>query len=241
MTKPSENSKTSQAEDDSLVAEIVTLPPSAHRLDKEQVERVAQYIVGAQNKVNKAMSRIKEAIGTYLLDEFYQGDPHLFYRSGPSTHKSLEALLTRCESLEISVSRTFLISAMRIAAVTKQIAREHSFRLLPPSHQDALLPIRDPEQLEKLAAKAITKKLSVPRLREEVQKARTKGGKGRTPIPPILKAVGGYVRALQDDNGNPPRIFKKDVQELTDVQREKLKSALTFLQKTAADLQRALR
>jgi len=107
------------------------MPSSAHKLDKRQVERVAEYILNAQNKVNKAMSRVKEVIGTYLLDEFYQGDPNLFYRSGATAHRTLEALLARCESFEIAVSRSFLISAMRIAAVTKQIEKGHSFRLLP--------------------------------------------------------------------------------------------------------------
>jgi len=229
-----------QPEMDTALAEVVTLPPSAHKVDKEQVERAAQYIVDAQDKVNKAMSRVKEAIGTYLLDAFYLGDPQLFYRSSPSSHKSLSALIARCESLEISVSQTFLISAMRIAVVNKQIESGHSFRLLPPSHQDVLLAIRDPRQLEGLAAKALAQKMSVPKLREEVQKIRKKGGRGRTPTPPLLKAMEGYVRALKDKKGNPPKILKKDVHNLTESQRMKLKLALEFLQKTASDLQRAL-
>src|SRR5258708_34000084 len=111
-----------------------------------------------------------DEVGRYLLQTFYANDPELYFSASPSKHASLRLLIERCESMDFPVSRTFLANALRIAAVSKDLPQAATFRRLPSSHRVELLRLKAPENVERLASRAISQKLSVQKLRTLIQK-----------------------------------------------------------------------
>ncbi|MCL2726687.1 MAG: hypothetical protein FWD69_19885, partial [Polyangiaceae bacterium] len=192
--------------------------------------------------VSKTVTRGLDDIGTYLLREFYDNDPALYFSSRSSKHASLRMLIERCESLELPVSRTFLGNALRMAAVTKQLPRASTFRQLPPSHRVELLRVRAPEKLEQLASKVVEGGLSVQTLRTMVQEEQNKGasGRGRKRSPVVLKAVEACLRTLRSEETGKLLFRRSDVTEMTDEQRAKADAALKSLEKRVAELRRIL-
>lgn len=225
-----------------LEAEAVQLPASAEKVDKDLVERS---ISDLRELVAKTVARGQDEIGQYLLREFFQDDPEVYVASGPSNHASLRKLMDRCESLELPVSRTFLLNALRIAASAKQLPRGSSFAQLPPTHRVELLRVKAPEQREKLASRAMESKLSVQKLRTLVDKAQHRDkehpGRGRLPAPSLLKAIEGCLRLLRDEETGKLLFRRSNAADLTDEQRERAEAAFKVLENRIADLRRVLR
>lgn len=87
-----------------------------------------------------------------------------------------------------------------------------TFKQLPPSHQTALLPLRDPRTAERLAKRAIDMKLSVRDLREAVVEAVARnreddGPRGRPKKPTITKTLDRATKVFTLDGGR--RSFTK--------------------------------
>ena len=221
--------------------EELVLPASAEKIDRELVDRSVKVV---REIVAKTVARGQDEIGQYLLQEFFGDDPHVYAASGPAKHASLRKLLDRCESMELPVSRTFLLNALRIAAAAKQLPRQSTFVQLPPSHRVELLRVKAPEKREKLATRALESKLSVQKLRTMIDKAEQRDterpGRGRLPAPAVLKAVEGCLRLLRDEETGKLLFKRGDAAQLTEEQRARAGAAFKVLEKRIADLARIL-
>jgi hypothetical protein len=219
----------------------LALPESAEKIDRELVERSVAEIRGI---IAKTVSRGQDEVGRYLLEEFFDADPAVYLTSGPTKHASLAKLMDRCESIELPVSRTFLVNALRLAVAAKELPRAATFNQLPPSHRVELLRVKAPEKLEKLAVRAVAGKLSVQKLRTLVQKAELRRpeapGRGRRPTPTVLKAVDVCLRQLRDEDTGKLLFRRADVSELTEEQRTRAQAAFKILEKRVAELGRIL-
>ncbi|MCL2778722.1 MAG: hypothetical protein FWD73_12025 [Polyangiaceae bacterium] len=224
---------------EAIAAEVIDLPASAEQADSALVERAVAHI---REVVARTVSRGLDDIGTYLLQEFYDNDPELYFSSRSSKHASLSMLIERCESLELPVSRTFLSNALRLAAVTKQLPRASNFRQLPPSHRVELLRVRAPEKLEQLASKVVEGGLSVQKVRMLVQKEHGKEASepGRKRSPEILKAAEACLRVLRNEETGKLLFRRSDVANMTGEQRAKVDAVVTSLEKRVAELRRIL-
>jgi len=161
------NALTTRDASDSANATVVALPRSAEKVDRDLVERAVSHI---RDELTKTVTRGMDEVGRYLLQTFYDNDPELYFSASPSKHASLRLLIERCESMDFPVSRTFLANSLRMAAVSKDLPRAATFRRLPSSHRVELLRLKAPENVERLASKAISQKLSVQKLRALIQK-----------------------------------------------------------------------
>ena len=222
-----------------MAAEMVDLPASAEKADEALIDRAVAHI---REVVARTVSRGLDDIGTYLLREFYDNDPELYFSRSTSKHASLNMLIERCESLELPVSRTFLGNALRLAAVTKQLPRASTFRQLPPSHRVELLRVREPEKLEQLASKVVEGGLSVQKVRMLVQEEHGKeaSGSGRKRSPEILRAAEACLRVLRNEETGRLLFRRSDVAKMSDEQRAKVDAVVTSLEKRVAELRRIL-
>lgn len=221
--------------------EAVELPASAEKIDKDLVERSISEV---REIVAKTVAKGQDEVGQYLLREFFGGDPEVYYASGPTKHASLRKFMDRCESVDLPVSRTFVLNALRLAAAAKQLPRASTFAQLPPSHRVELLRVKAPEKREKLASRAMESKLSIQKLRILVDKAavrdRERPGRGRLPSPSMLKAIEGCLRMLRDEETGKLLFKKADVGQMTEEQQARAEAALTVLEKRVTDLRRIL-
>lgn len=104
---------------------------------------------------------------------------------------------------------------------------------LPPTHRIALLPVGDPKMVEKLAEEAISKNVTVAKLRERVAKlVRGDEPRGRPRVPPVVQTAKRLVAALTNEDTGHLAFQRADVDALEDAEREALKDAL----KRAAEL-----
>jgi hypothetical protein len=219
----------------------IVIPDSAERIDRQLVDRSVTEI---REIIAKTVSRGQDEVGRYLLKEFFDGDPAIYLAAGPTRHASLAKLMDRCESIELPVSKTFLVNALRLAVAAKELPRSAAFNQLPPSHRVELLRVKTPHRLEKLAARAVAGKLSVQKLRTLVQKAELRSpeapGSGRRPTPTVLKAVDACLRQLRDEVTGKLLFRRADISELTDEQLARAQAAFKILEKRVAELGRIL-
>lgn len=220
---------------------VVVLPASADRLDRDLVDRSVSDI---REIIARTVSRGQDEVGRYLLREFFENDPEVYLASGPNRHASLRRLIDRCESIELPVSRTFLMNALRLAVIAQALPRAASFNRLPPSHRVELLRVKEPAKVEKLAARAVDGKLSVQKLRSLVRKAedrdRNAPGRGRTAAPAVLKAIESCLRLLRDEETGKLLFRRGDVSAMTEEQQARAETAFRALDKRVADLRRIL-
>jgi hypothetical protein len=226
---------------DSADATAVVLPKSAAKVDRELVERTVSHI---RDVLAKTVTRGMDEVGRYLLQTFYDDDPELYLSANPNKHASLRLLMERCDSMDLPVSRTFLANALRMAAVMKELPRAATFHQLPPSHRVELLRIKAAENVERVASKAVSQKLSVKKLRALIQKEAERSGagsvRGRKRAPPVLRAIEACLRALRDEETGRLLIRRSDVDDMTEEQVARAQTVLASLEKRVTDLRRLL-
>jgi hypothetical protein len=235
------NALTTRDASGSANATLVVLPASAAKVDRELVERAVSHI---RDELAKTVTRGMDEVGRYLLQTFYDDDPDLYLSASPNKHASLRLLIERCESMDFPVSRTFLANALRMAAVSKGLPRAATFRRLPSSHRIELLRLKAPENVERLASKAISQKLSVQKLRaliqKEVERSSAAPGRGRKRTPQALRAIEACLRALRDEETGKLLVRRSDVDDMTEEQLALAQTALASLEKRVVDLRRLL-
>jgi hypothetical protein len=235
------NALAQREDDQSAAAALLVLPKSAARADRDLVERSIAHI---RDVLAKTVTRGMDEVGRYMLREFYDDDPELYLSASPNKHASLRLLIDRCESIDLPVSRTFLGNALRMAVVTKELPRDASFHRLPPSHRVELLRVKAPDQVERLAAKAVEARLSVQKLRALVQKEgeRTRSGevRGRKRRPEALRSIEVCLRALGDETNGRLLFRRSDIDPMTKEQLVRGRAALVILEKRVTELRRLL-
>lgn len=173
---------------------------------------------------------------------FYDDDPKLYFSSSARKHVSLNLLLERSGSLELPVSRTFLVNALRIAAISKDLPRSATFHRLPATHRIELLPLKTAANIERFASKAMASKLTVRKLRELIHEESQPGvldlGRGRKRVPAILRKIEQCLRILQDEGTGKLAARRSEVTQLTAPQIERAQSGLASLEKCVTELRR---
>jgi len=205
--------------------------------DAELVEEAAAWIRG---KVAETLKRGAEEIGGYLLDRFFHGDVEVVKSRNPHKNASFRALVEKCGTSDLPVSKTWLNNAVGIATMVRQLPQTATaFKQLPPSFQETLLPLGDPTKVEKVARQAVTKELSFRDLRDVVAEERAKipkdDSKGRPRTPVIVKTLNRSLRVLTLEGGK--RSFTKaDVEELDEEQKKNARESVEFLMEKLKDL-----
>jgi len=216
-------------------------------VDEKLVNRALQDIrVILDETVGQAQIRI----GAYILETFYDNKIEEYRAHNPKKHASLNALVEKCESIDLPVKKTFLQTSINVAFTMMEIEKklgegDHAFPELPASHRSATLPLRDPEKIEEVAKKVRDEGLTVRQarevVREELDKARS--GKetraGRKPKHPIVKAIEGSVRTLK--RGTERIFFYKDeIKTLKDRDVENVQDNINVLRSALDDLSEKL-
>jgi hypothetical protein len=220
---------------------VIVLPRSAAKADRELVDRAVSHI---RDVLAKTVTRGIDEVGRHLLQNFYDDDPQAYLSASPNKHASLRLLMDRCDSMELPVSRTFLANALRIAAMTKELPRAAVFHRLPPSHRVELLRLKGPENVERLAGRAASDRLSVAKLRaliqKEVERTGTDSGRGRKRSPQVIRAIEACLRALRDEETGRLLVRRSDVDEMTEEQLARAQTALASLEKRVTELRRLM-
>jgi hypothetical protein len=178
-------------------------------------------------------------VGEYILANFYNNDVEEYRRHTPKKHASLNALAEKCETMELPVKKTFLHTSINVAIYEHLILKllvggEASFPALPPSHQAAIITLRDPELMEEVSKEARSKGMTVRELRVLVNDKREElrsekaTRPGRKPTHVVVKAVDRCLRALQ--KGGKNLFDAKDVKSLKAADREKVRGMIEKLQ-----------
>ena len=200
------------------------------KVDEKLVKEVVEHIHAILIKtLHKGLSEI----GEYVFSKFFNSDPEMLHSKSHGKGVSFRSLLARCETLALPLRRSALHNAVGVAAMQHQITgKDVAYKQLPPSHQVALLPLRDPEKVEKAAKTALSKRLSVLQVKaavkEETAKAPKDGDRekrGPKPKPLIVKTLDRSLSLFTLESGR--RSFTKaHVEELNDEQaKTALKSA----------------
>jgi hypothetical protein len=203
-------------------------------IDKKRVDEAAAWI---SEKIAATLRRGAEDVGEYLLEAFFSGDPELARSKNPYKNASYRALAEKCGTAELPVSKSWLNNAVGIALMLRQLPdTATAFRRLPPSYQQTLLPLRDPDKIEEVAKQAMARELSFRELRQVVAEKRAREEvselrAGRA-TPGLIKALKGSLRLLRTSDGKP--LYSAiDVKKLDEWQR---KDANAFTQELLAEL-----
>ena len=164
-------------------------------------------------------------IGQHIFLKFFDGDLEQLRSTSHTKGASFRALAERCaDDPTIRMSKSALHRAVGIAAVAKELGADAAFKQLAPTHQGALLPMRDPEkEIEKLAGAVLAKEMTVAAVAELVKekKPRPEGEKrGRKETPAVLRALTRSVNAFSLD-GATKSLTAAQVGALTDEKRKK--------------------
>lgn len=174
---------------DDLLSVIMKIRPDAknpHRLAEEiakkltkakghseeyiLADRAEAHIRGLLTDVIKA-GRSYLAVGKYLLDTFYDGDPAKAASKNPTKFSAWRILMQRCETEALPIPRSVLYDAVRAAGVVMSLPPDSRFLALPWTHQRSLLPLGTAGKIEE-AAKKLTKNPTVREVKAAVPKAR---------------------------------------------------------------------
>lgn len=215
-----------------------TMPASAEGEDEKLVHKAVDHV---RTILDATLKRGLEEVGVYLLETFYGNDPALYFSVSQHKHASISLLLSYCGSMALPVSRTFIANALRIAATARLLPKGSSFHRLPPSHRVELVRFREPEQIEKLASRAVEKELSVEKLRELVHKEHERQvadgpRRGRRPTPIILRMLSVCMKTLRNAETGRLAATKGDLKDLNDDQREQATKELEVLEKRVGEL-----
>lgn len=203
-TAKKEASKPSKRENAKII-----VAEGAQVIDSQDVPNEALVDKAVQD-IGEILSRtVKSAqieVGEYILKEFFDDDIEKYRSKNPKKEVSLVALLDRCDTFELPVSKTFLQNSISVAYAVKQLGKgNNEFLSLPPSHRVALLPIDDPERIKVLSRRAVDEKMTVRDLREEVKaellKTKGKSKAGRPPIPKVEKDVNAVLKKISLKSG----------------------------------------
>ena len=196
--------------------------PAVSVMDRKLVDEAARWIT---EKVAATLKLGAQEVGEYVLDRFFGNDPTLARSRSPHKNASFRALAEKCGTPELPISKSWLNNAVGVALMLRQLPETAKvFKELLPSYQAALLPLRDPERVEKVAKHAVTKELSLRELRQAVAEEQAKTAKGesrgRPPMPLVVRTLNRSHKLFTFEGGK--RSFTKaDVEELDDEQRKK--------------------
>jgi hypothetical protein len=202
-------------------------------VDQTLVHEAAAWITA---KIAVTLRRGAEEVGEYVLDRFFGADPMLSKSKNPYKNASLRALAQKCGTPELPISRTWLTNAVGVAVMIRRLPETaRAFKELPPSYQESLLPLRDPNKVEKAANEVAARELSYRELRRFVAEERARvpkaDSRGRPPMPVIVKTLGRGFKVFSFE-GNKRAFSKADVDELDEEQRKAaLASALTLIER----------
>lgn len=194
---------------------------SADDVDQRLVEEAVAFV---RDAIQRTVERGYNEIGQFVFRRFFGGDLAQLRSKAWNKGASFRALLERCDTLELPLRRSALHNAVAVAAMQHELgAGPIAYKQLPYSHQVALLPMRDPKKVEKLASKALTRKLPVRALKEEVAEERASTApqgekRGRKPDPKLLKALKAAAIPFTVDGSLLP-ITRAQVEELSDDQK----------------------
>jgi len=211
-------------------------------VDHKLVDEAATWITA---KIAVTLRLGAQAVGEYVLDRFFGTDPGLVQSRNPYKNASLRALAKKCGTPELPISRTWLTNAVGVAAMIRRLpSTARAFKELPPSYQESLLPLRDPNEVERMANEVASRDLTYRELRrvvaEERAKIPRKDSRGRPPTPVIIKFLGKLLKGFPSDR-NRPAFTKADMEELDEDQRKFAVNSARLLQERLHDLVRKLR
>jgi hypothetical protein len=219
--------------------------PEVEVLEHEEVpdkNMVAESMAWIRQTLELTLNKGVTEIGDHVLEKFFGGDPERVRSRNPRKNASFRLLSDHCSTADLPISRSFLQRAVGVAVMRKLLPEAAvAYKQLPPSHQATLLPLREPDKVEKLAARATSKKMSVRELKEKVDEELAKvekepSGRGRRPNPKIVKTLTHTARLFAFDEGK--RSFTKaEVAELSDDQK---KEALKTAKRLAASLEKLI-
>lgn len=173
------------------------------------------------------------ALGQYILDTFFAGNPATFQARG-SEHVTFRELAARDD---LHVSYATLWRAVSVVDQMKQLP-EPVARQLPPTHHAALLPLKDEKKKAELATKAVDKGWSKQELEREVRKVKGKSAAGRPPLPRFVKTVHHFGKLLQDADETFGDL--EDVDDLDPQEAQALWQSVTGMKLKCEELQKAL-
>jgi hypothetical protein len=197
------------------------------RFDQEKVEEAAAWISA---KVAATLRRGAEDVGEYLLERFFADDPKLARSHNPYKNVSFRKLAEKCGTPDLPVSKTWLNNAVGIALMLRRLPdTAQAFRRLPPSYQESLLPLRDPNKIERLAKQAVAYDLSFRQLRDAVAEERARSPESavyaRRALPSVVKAVNRASRLLVGNAKQRP-FSLGEVGTLEEAERQRLKASV---------------
>lgn len=167
--------------------------PGEYREDEE-------FVRGAVQDINAMFTRkgleTAVAIGEYVLEHFFGGDPERFRERGRS-HLSFRALANRDD---LMVSHTFLWRSVALVDQLRQLPQDVAYQL-SVSHHHALFPLKDREEKVRLATAAADQGWTKRELEAEVKEARLRthgpSKAGRPALPAVVKGVKRLTEAVE--------------------------------------------
>jgi hypothetical protein len=182
-----QSARAQNAED--LVAPQATDEPA----DQLLIEEATRHI---RKVVGETVHQGALSVGTYILDRFFCGDIERVVLRSPTKHASFRLLAKRCGTPELPISKSWLHSAVGLAIMHRALPEDAAFRKLPPTHQVALLPLRQPQVIEGLARQALAERLSSRELRHIARERhdRLTGGS------PVRHGASAIVEAMRSVN-----------------------------------------
>jgi hypothetical protein len=215
---------------------------AAEVIDSRLVDEACRHITDLlQRTFFKGISEV----GEYVLRRFFDGDPEQARSRNPLKNASYRALVDRCGTLALPVSRSWLNAAVNLAIQDRILAgQSDAYDRLSPTHKVRLLPLAgEDRKVIQLAERAARREMSTRQLREEVARELAKlpkGPAGRKPQNPIVTTLNRATRTFTLDGGR--HSFRKtDVNALTDDEAAAVQESAQKLMERLRDLMQKLK
>ena len=139
-------------------------------LSAREVQLLDEAVAFINKTVVDTVDRGLRAIGEYLLDAIFDGDPALVSSKRRDKLVTFRALAARTD---LSLSPTYLSQAVRLVAQEREMlaANVKSISQIGSTHGIQLLKVPDVKQKAKLANAVVDEKLSVRQLQQRVDQA----------------------------------------------------------------------
>ena len=208
-------------------------PPSP--VDDDPMSEADRVLVDdAVSHLNQAITQsglaLAREVSDYIITRFFEGSFENFSEPNRYKSNSFKALCRR-EDLQLSPSSLYALIRVgeQLDRLPPRVSEALSFK-----HHRALLPAADDAERVRLASDAVAHGWSAAELADAVRATHAPSGRGRPPLPGVLKEVRAIRRAIVTEDPTAA------IADLSDDQRADLLSELSAVEAHLAALRAAL-
>ena len=222
---------------------VETSQPESVVISKQDQKMVDEACQEISSILEKTLFKGTIEVGQYVLKTFFDDDPKVARSRGRKKGASFRLLTDRCDTGALPVSKSWLHSAVGLAIQDRElVGHGGAYQQLTPTHRVRLLPVKSPDEVDRLAQEVLEEELTTRQLQERVAEVvanQPRRPGGRRPKNPLVKALERASRTFTID-GKPMPIRAREVKALEEQDARQALEAARVLSKKIEEVVKKL-